>query len=101
MTQEIDIDAELATLAETIAAARRNMAGGDSVDVTGLPERTELICRAIGKLPQESGREYEARILSVIEALDDLADKIGNKNNSLNELLAELGDTGVETSENG
>ena len=77
------------------------MTAGQSVDVAGLPEQTDLVCRAIAELPRETGREYEGRILSIIGALDDLATKIDGKNTSLNELLAELGDPDPETPDNG
>lgn len=90
MTTSQDVSAELAVLAEMIAESRRRLEKGEVVDIVGLPDRAEAVCKAIADLPSAEGRSFEDRILTIISQLDLLAEGISKQQKALSRLLGDI-----------
>jgi hypothetical protein len=73
MTTAGEIRDQLQATTEQIDAARRMVAGGQLVDLSGLKGEVETLCGAIETLPAAERGGFRAPIVSLIDELDKLA----------------------------
>ncbi|GAB5388202.1 MAG: hypothetical protein Alpg2KO_11700 [Alphaproteobacteria bacterium] len=56
--------------------ARTAIEDGHTLDLTGMDESVEIVCRAAGTLPKEDGKRLAPNLARLIQALDDLSDAV-------------------------
>ena len=81
--------ADLAEAYAAIGAARNLLDQGSVVDLTGMERRVEEICADINNIPEAERAGLKSMMLSLIDELDRLAEKLAQQNA---ELSTELGD---------
>lgn len=76
MREESEIREDLAAIARTIADAEAAAAAGTPVNLTGLQEQVEVVCRELTALPAERAKSYEPALAEMIAALDRLGGQL-------------------------
>jgi hypothetical protein len=59
-------------VAATVDTARRVLADGRAVDLTGLEERVAALCTAIGAQPEPAAIGYRPRLIALLDDVDRL-----------------------------
>lgn len=95
MTKTSDPAVELARLSQALTAARREVAASGAIDLSGLEERVEIVCRAIAARAGTDGRERDGRkvaqaMQTFIQGLDELAAELGGRHRELTARLKEI-----------
>ena len=72
MISATEIKADLNATTAQIDAARRMVAAGQIIDLSGLQERVEAICGAIQKLPDAERGGFRDPIVALLSELDGL-----------------------------
>lgn len=76
MKTSAEIKAALDATTTELDATRRKLRVGHPFDITDLGSRVETICTAIGNLPVEERRGFEAPIVSLIDELNKLTEML-------------------------
>jgi len=79
VNQPSDFSPAFAEVLGIVAAARRRVATGGSVDLSELPAKVERSCSWVLGLPQEEGRLYGPLLMSLKQDLDALADAVAQR----------------------
>ena len=86
--QPADLSPAFAEVLGIVAAARRRVQTGGSVDLADLPAKVERSCRWLLALPREEGRLYGALLLTLKRDLDQLAEAVLQRRAELGRQLA-------------
>ena len=97
MTASPSLTRKLEELRERIATARRLLADGQTLDLAGLEEAVETLCRSIEKLPPESRTHLEHALVNLVDELDRLSDELRAQHSRLGEGLKALATRGRAT----
>lgn len=81
---------DLEITSERIAAARRLVDVGDSVDLSGLECSVDAICGAIRKLPAEDQPPLKLPIVGLVDELDKLSEDLRTQHSKLSKGLKAL-----------
>jgi len=82
-----DLSPAFAEVLGIVAAARRRVATGGSVDLSQLPAKVEQGCAWVLALPREEGRLYAAVLLTLKRDLDALAEAVQQRRDDLGRQL--------------
>ena len=66
----------LETTAERICAARRLVAAGQAVDLSGLEQEVDEVCGAIRDLASETQTEFKLPLVTLVDELDKLSNDL-------------------------
>ena len=69
----IDVEKDIASLTAEIAEARARIAGGKTVDLTGLSDKVGEFCAAVAVNPPADAEAATAMIEALVKDLDGLA----------------------------
>jgi hypothetical protein len=82
-----DLSQDFAEVLGIVAAARRRVAIGGSVDLADLPAKVERSCAWVLGLPREEGKLYGPLLLTLKQDLDALAVAVTQRRAELGERL--------------
>jgi hypothetical protein len=82
-----DLSQDFAEVLGIVAAARRRVATGGSVDLADLPAKVERSCAWVLGLPREEGKLYGPLLLTLKQDLDALAAAVTQRRAELGECL--------------
>lgn len=88
MTEYDQIAEALDELENIISQTRTAIADGDSVELQGLPEFTDSVCRKVCELPDGGGKLFVGRVSQLLEDLDLLQNEVAAKHRDLSARLA-------------
>lgn len=83
MSQPGDLSPDFAEVLGIVAAARRRVATGGSVDLSELPAKVERSCGWVLGLPQAEGRLYGPLLKGLKADLDALAEAVARRRDGL------------------
>ncbi|MBI3452164.1 MAG: hypothetical protein HY057_04900 [Rhodospirillales bacterium] len=69
---------EIDAVTATVIAARRWIDGGNMLDLSGLDNRVDALCRATAILTPPEGKAFMPALGDLAQALDDLAASLQN-----------------------
>lgn len=87
MSQPSDFSPAFAEVLGIVAAARRRVATGGSVDLSELPAKMERSCAWVLGLPKDEGRLYGPLLMSLKQDLDALANAVAERRDDLDRQL--------------
>ena len=87
MNRAPDLSPAFAEVLGIVAAARRRVATGGSVDLAELPAKVEQGCAWVLALPREEGKLYGALLATLKRDLDALAEAVQQRRDTLNQRL--------------
>ena len=73
----------LETTAERISAARRLVAAGQAVDLSGLEKEVDEACGAIRDLPRDAQNDFKLPLVSLVDELDKLSTDLQEQHSRL------------------
>ena len=76
----IDVEKDIASLTAEIAEARARIAGGKTVDLTGLSDKVGEFCAAVAVNPPADAEAATAMIETLVKDLDGLASELDKQN---------------------
>jgi len=82
-----DLSPAFAEVLGIVAAARRRVATGGSVDLSGLPAKVEQSCAWLLALPHEEGRLYGQLLRTLKQDLDALAEAVTQRRDELGQQI--------------
>jgi len=87
-----ELMSELETIAEIVAAARRNLSAGGFVDLAGLEDRVAQLCEALSTLPRADAGGFADSMASLVTDLDALSHAVRAQHNEWAERASESAD---------
>jgi len=82
-----DLSPDFAEVLGIVAAARRRVATGGSVDLADLPAKVERSCAWVLGLPREEGKLYGVVLQTLKQDLDALAEAVAQRRDELGHRL--------------
>ncbi len=76
MTTLAEAQRDLANFGNVLARVRGEIISGNHVDLSGLPERTEALCREIESLPHHEGQMLMPLLTTFVRDYDALAERL-------------------------
>lgn len=87
----------LETTAERVSAARRLVAAGQGVDLSGLEQEVDQVCGAIRDLPNETQTEFKLPLVTLVDELDKLSNDLTVQHARLEQGLRAISSGGQAT----
>ena len=73
---------QLAEITDAVSAARQALLDGADIDLTGLDSAVARVCGAASALPQTERSGFADKLVSLADALDDLALELARRGNA-------------------
>lgn len=83
MTEPDKIQRYLETTAERVSAARRLVAAGQAVDLSGLEKEVDEVCGSILELPVDTHTDFKLPLVTLVDELDKLSNDLRQQHSKL------------------
>ena len=74
-----DAQRDLAIFGNVLARVRGEIIAGTDVDLSGLPERTDALCRKVESLPREDGKRLLPLLAGLVRESSALAERLASR----------------------